>query len=514
MEHLLKHKTTIILCAILLLAAFLRLYKIADYMTFLGDEGRDVLVVKHILDGNFTLLGPRSSAGDFYTGPIYYYMMAPFLWLFQLDPVGPAVMIALLGIATVFLVYYVGKKLFNPSVGFVAAALYAVSPLVLVYSRSSWNPNPMPFFTLLMLYLLYLAVQNRSWKYFLGIGVLSGIALQLPYIELLVGVIIFAYTLFGFFYLKRKNLWELSKQYLLLLGGFLIGFSPFLAFEVRHGCPNIRTMFGFVLHGDPSAADLSHKPFFAIIGDVFFRIFARTLWHYPQPGAEHLWDNTVILVWQVSIVVCAVVAIGLVLRYKNRLAAILLSMWLGFGVVLFGFYKKVINDYNYEFLFPVPFILTAYLLYWLYHHDKLKLSGKIISVGLFLFLFGYNLWYMPFRFEPNKQMQQMRTISEFVLSKTDNKPFNFALITRGNSDHAYRYFFSIHKQDPVVIENMQNDPQRKTVTDQLLVVCEDLNCEPLGHSLFEIAGFGRAEIADKWDLPWVKVFKLKQYVEK
>lgn len=93
---------------ILVIAAFFRIYKISDYMTFLGDEGRDAIVAKDILQGNFTLLGPRASAGDFFLGPIYYYMMAPFLFLSNLDPVGPAIMVALFGVATVFLVYYVG----------------------------------------------------------------------------------------------------------------------------------------------------------------------------------------------------------------------------------------------------------------------------------------------------------------------------------------------------------------------------------------------------------------------
>ncbi|MBI1982345.1 MAG: hypothetical protein HYS68_02065, partial [Candidatus Levybacteria bacterium] len=71
---------------ILLVAAFLRLYKISDYMTFLGDEGRDALVVYGILHGKFTLLGPTASVGGFFLGPIYYYFMAPFLWLFNYDP--------------------------------------------------------------------------------------------------------------------------------------------------------------------------------------------------------------------------------------------------------------------------------------------------------------------------------------------------------------------------------------------------------------------------------------------
>ncbi len=91
------------LVLILTLAAFLRFYRLPEYLQFLGDEGRDVLVVMHmIVHHQWTLLGPTASVGGFYTGPIYYYFMLPFLWLSHLDPVGPAVMAALFGLATVF----------------------------------------------------------------------------------------------------------------------------------------------------------------------------------------------------------------------------------------------------------------------------------------------------------------------------------------------------------------------------------------------------------------------------
>src|SRR5476649_2693880 len=156
-----------LLVLILLLAAFLRLYRIEDYMTFLGDEGRDVLVAYNILHGHLTLLGPTSSVGGFFLGPIYYYFMAPFLWLFNYNPVGPAVMVALFGIATVWLLYRFSSEFFNSKVGLIAACLYAISPLVIAYSRSSWNPNPLPFFALLCLYLLFKAVRKNSLKLFL-----------------------------------------------------------------------------------------------------------------------------------------------------------------------------------------------------------------------------------------------------------------------------------------------------------------------------------------------------------
>jgi len=127
------------------------------------------------LHGHLTLLGPTSSVGGFFLGPIYYYFMAPFLWLFNYNPVGPAVMVALFGIATVWLIYIVGKDFFNAKVGLMAALIYAISPLVIVYSRSSWNPNPMPFFSLLILYSLYKALKRSSLKLFFAVGILFGL---------------------------------------------------------------------------------------------------------------------------------------------------------------------------------------------------------------------------------------------------------------------------------------------------------------------------------------------------
>src|SRR3990167_9696667 len=117
----------IFLLTILLLGAYLRLHHISGYMTYLGDEGRDVLVVaRMIVDHKFTLLGPTASVGGFFLGPIYYYFMLPFLWLWNFDPTGPAVMVGLFGIATIFLVYLLGKKMFDEWVGLIAASIYAL----------------------------------------------------------------------------------------------------------------------------------------------------------------------------------------------------------------------------------------------------------------------------------------------------------------------------------------------------------------------------------------------------
>src|SRR5258708_5541648 len=100
-----------ILILILLVGAFSRLYKIDGYMTFLGDEGRDVIIVRRLLvEHHPPLIGPGTSIGNMYLGPAYYYMMAVPLFLTNFSPVGPAIFIALLGLITIFFLWYVTRQ--------------------------------------------------------------------------------------------------------------------------------------------------------------------------------------------------------------------------------------------------------------------------------------------------------------------------------------------------------------------------------------------------------------------
>ncbi|HKC14673.1 MAG TPA: hypothetical protein VKC89_01770, partial [Patescibacteria group bacterium] len=163
------------------------------------------------------------------------------------------------------------------------------------------------------------------------------------------------------------------------------------------------------------------------------------------------------------------------------------------------------------FMFPLPFILIGNFLSNFPHKHSKTFWGKILAFGIFLLLFIYNLYGNPFRSEPNRQKDQVKTISQFVISKTDSKPYNFALITDHNSDHAYRYYFQTLGKPDIRMENIMNDPQRKTVTDQLLIVCESSECHPLGYPSFEVSNFGRAEIAGEWNVSVVKVFRLIHY---
>lgn len=505
-----KNKHTILLVTILLIAAFLRLYKIQDYLTFLGDEGRDVLVAYNILHGHLTLLGPTASVGGFYFGPIYYYFMAPALFLAHYNPVGPAIMVALFGIATVWVIYKIGKEFFTPSVGLLAAFFYAISPVIIAYSRSSWNPNPVPFFALLVLWYVYK-------KKLLLAGIFLGIAVELHFIVAILGIAVFFYLLFIKICAGEGSSFKtLLKQYRSLAIGFFIGWLPYLGFEVRHGFPNTRSVIAFVFHSDKISS--GNTNFFMIIGDVFFRLFARLVIAFPPSEQFPHYGKSLLIFWICGVLFLAIGSVILLLwqlihayakKQKESFPQLAFVLcWLFFGVILFGVYKRQIYEYYFGFMFPLPFLLIANLLVFLWKKNTIL---KSVSIVIFFVLCFLNFQGIPFRYQPNRQLHQMEFIAQFVDKKTDKKPFNFALVSGNNSDYAYRYFFTRWHHTPQTIQNTVIDPQRHTVAKQLFVVCESLPCQPLGNPLFEIAGFGRAEIVGHWYVSVVEVYKLVPY---
>ena len=142
---------------LVLIASILRLWNIEGHMTFLGDEGRDALVLLNIFqEGRLTLLGPSASVGGFFLGPAYYYLVIPGFLLFGMSPVGMAFEVAVLGFATVIILYLLIKKYLGFLPAILATLLYSVSPVVVMFSRSSWNPNILPFLSLLIFVFLLL----------------------------------------------------------------------------------------------------------------------------------------------------------------------------------------------------------------------------------------------------------------------------------------------------------------------------------------------------------------------
>lgn len=509
-----------VLAIVLLVGAFFRLYKIDQYMTFLGDEGRDALVVRRLLvDFDPILVGPGTSIGNMYLGPLYYYMMAPALLLAYFSPVGPAVMIALLGVATVFFVWYIARELFPVSnvqgrslhVGaLVASALYAISPTVIIYSRSSWNPNIMPIFSLLTIYSVWQFWEKQKFKWLIVSGISMAFVLQSHYLGLLLAPVIGISWLLTLIKVKgeRQEVKELIKN--TIYGGlvFLLLMSPLVIFDARHNWRNFEAIKIFFTQRQTT---VSARPWTALpkIPEIMNKVVVRLV-----TGTNELKGKFASYVILISIPILSVL-----LLYNTRTngslgkrklnALFLLLIWMIVFFIGLGVYKQEIYDHYYGVIFSAPFLLIGALIQEVSALGRKRISFPIffgISIILY-FLISVNLHNNPLRYPPNRQLQRSIEVSEKIMNEAGNEKFNLAVIAERNYEGAYQYYLERWNSPIIII-----DPQRyeETVTDQLFVVCELSieKCDPLNHPKAEIANFGWKKIDNTWEVSGVLLYKL------
>lgn len=482
-----------ILIAILLLGAFFRLYKIDQYMTFLGDEGRDVIIVRRIFtELHPPLIGPGTSVGNMYLGPIYYYMMAIPLLISGFSPVGPAVMVALLGVATIGLVWYVGRNWFGTLSGLLAAFLYTISPTVITFSHSSWNPNIMPFFSLLAMFSIWKVWKEGKLNWLIVLGLSFAFVMQSHYLGLFLIPSIFIFWLLKFIELKKNKTTKLFvRNSIIAVIAFLLLMSPLLMFDLRHNFMNAKALANLFVNRDSTVS----TNFFSVIDKI--------------PGVFNLIINDLIGAKNqiTAIIVSVVTMLGLLWvgtsKIKDKSQYLFLSVWLLFALIGFGFYKLPIYDHYLGFVFVVPFLLVgSFLSVGL----KKNILFKVFSILLILYLVVMNLSQNPFRYGPNRQLQRSKDVASKVLSLNDGKPFNLAVLAVTNYEDGYRYFLELWGGS--VLHADRWDPS--TISDQLFVICEkeESKCDPTHSPKAEVANFGMTKIDGQWNVDGVIIYKL------
>jgi 4-amino-4-deoxy-L-arabinose transferase-like glycosyltransferase len=484
--------------AILVIAAFMRFYNISEYMTFLGDEGRDALVVKKILtEFDFPLLGAPTSVGGMYNGPLYYYMMAVAMAISWLNPVAAASMVALIGTATVGLIYYLSRMWFGKAAAIVSATLYAFSPVTIIYSHSSWNPNPAPFFALIAIFGLYRIYQTKNHLWLALVGASLAFAVQMHFLALILLPICGVIWLNE---LREKHFNKKSPKHLwqgLMLGilAFLFLMSPLLIFDLKYDFQNYKA-FNTFFFGD-RATTVNLNPL-NTVGRVV-PIYSQNLVNRYVAAEQFLLGIIISLLLLIPLLYVLFRAIkSKVLEWP----LFALSVWLVFGVMGLALYKQTIYDHYSSFLSPALFLLFGSILYLIRSKIFKKFSNYLLVVYLLLtaFILFVNIQMSPLKKPPNRQLQRTQDVARFVIVESNNKPFNFALIAKSNYDDAYEFYLDLYGHKPKVV------PFEKT--EQLFVVCEDKECIPINHPKYEIAAFGWAKIENEKEFSGVRVFKL------
>lgn len=473
-----------LLILILLIASFLRLYRIDAYMEFLGDQGRDVTIIKKLFtERDLFFIGPQTSIGNMYLGPYFYYLIAPALFLSNYNPVGPAIFIAILNILTVYLIYLISRNWFNKKVAYTASFLYAISPVVIKYSNFIWNPNIMPLFSLLFVYFFFEAFRSKKYNLFLYSSLAFIMVINSHYLGLallpFIGIFWF-YSFVKFIKLKSVDLKPFVANTLLAVLIFIISLTPQILFDIKHDGQISKSLIIFFTQRETT---VSIKPYKAIpeLPALFTQINTRLL------GGKH--ESAGIII---SLVFISFIIFYLISPNKKAKNFWILLFWYLSGLISLGLYKQHIYDHYFAFLFPSVFILIAYLI----------TKYKLVGIPILIIITFFSLMEIPLRWRPNNQLQTVNLIAETIINNSNDQNFNFALLAKQNYDPPYRYILT-NKQAKIVDLPLN-------LADQLFVVCEpfQMECNPINNPEWAIAAFGWAKIQQEWNINGIKVFKL------
>lgn len=169
---------------VVLVGIFFRTYHFHDWLYFYPDQARDASIVEDVISGKtgWPVLGPIAASTPFRVGPMYYYFQIVSAEIFGTGPEKMAYPDLLFGILSIPLLYYFLRRYFAPRMAFSMMGLYAVSFYAIRYSRFAWNPNPMPFFTMLFLLScteLLFGKEKTRWRWVALLGIALGVGMQL-----------------------------------------------------------------------------------------------------------------------------------------------------------------------------------------------------------------------------------------------------------------------------------------------------------------------------------------------
>lgn len=247
----------LVLLAILVLAALLRLPGIDQRGRWDADQGHDMLVLHGLVTrGEVPLLGPPTSIGTFHHGALYYYLLAPAAAVSGADPVAVTAWIALIGIAAVAATWWLARMIGGPVAALVAGVLAAVSPAGIDESTFIWNPNLIPLAAAVTFGAAIRAWQTRrpAWWLMAAAGAMAVSQLHV------LGIVVLPPLAIAYLAdLRRRSRQSGEPVRPLVLAGLgalaivAAGYLPLVVHELTHDFAEARALADYVAGGGRSS---------------------------------------------------------------------------------------------------------------------------------------------------------------------------------------------------------------------------------------------------------------------
>ena len=462
----------------ILFTAFLRFYRFEEFVTFLGDQGRDAIIVKRIITlEHLPAIGPPSSLGQIYLGPFYYYLISPFLLFFNFNPVGLAFGVALLSLAGIIISYLLVRKELDRVVALIYLIFLSFSAVNIQSSRFSWNPNLLPIFSFFTLYFFYKVLTSKNKLNAVAFGAFLSFSIQLHHLAFLLFLPLTVISIY--LRLNKKGL-----NFLIAAFSFLLFSLPLIIFDLRHDFLNTKSLFQFFSQGNPT----DHENF-------LFRFLDTNKSFYSHVFQTDL--NQYLALFLTVFLVFFIIKKGLSPKYLF-ISIHLLS--LVFFILAFSFF----NASRFAHYFgPIYFSFFLVFAWTITNITKKGLVSFFLIFMLILFYVSFNLKNLMYLFytRGNNQIKKAEIIADSILQKDPQIPYQTVALPYVETDGHIRYFLEIKDKRPLPADTLN-------IPKELYVFCFEKECQVLGNPQWQIAAFKNAKIDKIWTVEGVKIYKL------
>jgi len=426
---------------ILILALFLRAYKIETLTTFGRDQGIDFLVIKDMIQNHhWTLIGIKVSIANFFQGPVYLYMLLLPFWLLKLDPLAGSYSAVLVSMLTIVTLYIFTFKTFGTRAANLAAIFFAVAPPLVMFGNTPLYQNFVPLFILLCLSTLFLLIDTDSENHLnkkvpLGLltGFFAGISCELHFLSVTFAISVLLYFIL---FIRRKLL--IISSY---ISGLIIGLSLTLAFELRHDFLNTKLVIQYL--SQQTGGNLSFNGFFII---WFKRIIYFSSNDYNFLAIPPLLLGLYIILFGIN-------KSTPYFKSLRKLAIIVFITTVAFSLKISSF----------GFHFPLPFWIILIVLIPGYLSIVKMKNLTFLAIALMILNFTVSLsmlranhgYFMP----EGWNLKKIKLAGELVTKDSkDHLNFNVASLLDGDT-RAYplRYVVEINGGTPGSVENYPNN---------------------------------------------------------
>ena len=260
----------------------LRTWKVAELFNFtFSEEHQAFLAWEQIKNFHPIWIGVSAANIYYYLGPGFTYINALLFKISNGDPASLAWFASLLGLATTASIYYVARTFFSNQIGLYAAIIYGCSTLINLNDRRFWNPTPIPFITIWMVFSLIKAKKNPNWLILTAGLIGAAFHTHLTMVLFMVPTLYVVYVSF-----KKQTLKTNMKAALLACIVYLIVTSPLIVFDVVHNFDNLMMPMRTITGKQRAALDTINMPNMAShLGEIsssFGRLWYIKLYSNPQ----------------------------------------------------------------------------------------------------------------------------------------------------------------------------------------------------------------------------------------